>query len=35
MKDYINNIRDISDSLEEQANNCNTKEDINNININF
>lgn len=35
MKEYINNIRDISDSLEEQVNNYNTKEDINTINIEF
>ena len=35
MKDYINNIRDVSDLLEEQVSNCITKEDINNINIKF
>jgi len=35
MKAYVNNIRDISDLLEEQVSNCITKEEINNININF
>jgi hypothetical protein len=35
MYDFINNIRDILDTLEEQVNNCITKEDINNINIKF
>ena len=35
MKDYINNIRDVSDLLEEQVSNCITKEEINNINIKF